>query len=163
MTTPYYSYDGDNLQGIAPHRPGTEHVGFDDLENLASKPPDPRTEPTAEAWNERSRVLSGLSRVSSTLKLSVTFSGGDPAVASFAQPGTNLIIGDFVPTDNGVGDTTITWPANRLPPSICKSMAYLNGIAPGMIASEPVSNGVRVVTLDNAGAPADLPFTVEVG
>lgn len=160
--TLYYTFDGDEENDIAPHRPGTEDVGYDDLQDDAGDPPNQRTDPTSMAWNQRSKQLVGLAKVAASLKLSVTFSGSTPSVAKFSYPGTVLELGDFTVVDNGVGDTTITWPENSLVPALVEPMCTLN-TAQGMFYATAVTNGVRVRTVNPSNAATDIGFTVEIG
>lgn len=162
MTT-YYTFDGDEENDIAPHRPGTEDVGYDDLVDDAGEPPNPRTDPNAAAWNQRSKQLVGLAKVAASLKLTVTFSGGTPAVAKFSYPGTVLELADFTVVDNGTGDTTITWPENMLAPSIVDPHGVTLNTAQGMGFAAAVTNGVRVTTVNPSNAATDIGFTVEIG
>jgi hypothetical protein len=77
---------------------------------------------------------------------------------------TTTVIGDFTVTDNGTGDTTITWPANTFPPPAYKPKASLNSdVAALAPVAFYVSNGVHVKTRNSAGTLTDMDFTVDIG
>lgn len=166
----YYTYDGDSTTGTAPHRPATDDLGYDDLKDLATDPPNQRTHPTSRAWNQRTQNGVGLNRMATMLKLSVTFSGGDPAVAKMAFIGnaTTLEMGDLTVVDNSVGDTTVRWPADKLAPALVEPYGLtLNDVSTigsgGAATVSSPSPGVRVVTQDIDGVAADIPFTICIG
>ncbi|WP_437303065.1 hypothetical protein [Sorangium sp. So ce388] len=96
-----------------------------------------------------------------SLVISVGITAGAPSVVAVSSPRTSVAIGDFTVTDNGVGDTTITWPAGIFPQEVARSELTIDQDVGEMGGGTvvPVTNGVRVRTYRAAGA-RDLHFTV---
>lgn len=146
-------------------------AGIDDLRTgtKVNEPGSPPTAdmPAAEEFNQDGAQLAALNKVSPSLIVSVTYSAGAPIIASFTSPGSKLVMGDFTLTDNGAGDTTIAWPANKIPDPIVSPCVSVNGSTPGGASVQaPTTTSVRVRTIStpNGGAnvAADMPFTVTV-
>lgn len=161
MTVSYYTYDGSIAEGKNPHRPSTDDVGFNDLENKANNPPNPRTHPTAEAWNQKSDQIVGLGRMATMLRITVTFSGGTPSVNAYAMIGNNTVV--LTPVDNGTGDTSVTWPANSYPAFLTEPWGATCNTALGIIRANSITNGVRVRTTTHDNTASDIGWTVCVG
>lgn len=144
-----------------PRRPSLEDVGGATLQDDAMYPPDPTTMPYAAQLNQLQKQAAAVGEVVPALVFSVEFTAGDPIIVSASGPRTSLVIADLTPTDNGVGDTTITWPANTFPPEVAGPEVSINedtgALTGGNVVA--VTNGVRVRTY-NAGGPLDLAFTV---
>jgi len=98
-----------------PMRPALSDLTGGTKANRPGKAPDPVTQPTAEEDNQRAAQIAGLAEVVPLARICVTITGGVPAVSSVLAPGTNVGVGNFIVTDNGVGDTTISWLATVLP------------------------------------------------
>jgi len=157
MPVDYFTYDGDPGNGVDPHRPSIDDLGTDTLEDFPGEPVDPRYGVNSEAENQRNRVGAALAKTTAPLELSVRFSAGAPFIYKNVQLRTTSAT--ITVTDNGTGDTSLTWPANSFPAQILEPGGCINGDTVGMIAIESITNGVRVRTLSSAGAAADLPFT----
>lgn len=144
-----------------PRRPSLSDLGNAAIQDHASKPPDKATMPYADQLNQWAKQLERLAAMIEGVGLSITFAAGTPSVSQFVAMRTTTVIGDFTVTDNGAGDTTITWPANTFPPSVLGPIVSINSdsdaLAPRAFL---VANGVRVKTKDSAGVAADLNFTV---
>lgn len=107
-----------------PHRPALNELGGGAKENSAQYPPDPVKHPTAEDDNQKSRQAEAFGRVAPLARLWVRIVAGTPAVYNVQALGNNVAIGSFTVTDNGVGDTIISWktgtgaPAGALPAAV---------------------------------------------
>jgi len=144
-----------------PRRPSLEDVGGATHEDDAVFPPDPATMPYAAELNQWAMQVAAFGKVVPSLILSVEFAGGAPAVVVASSPRSSVALGDFTVTDNGTGDTTITWPANTFPPEVTRPEVSINQDIGEMVGATvtAVANGVRVRTYRSAGA-YDLAFTV---
>jgi hypothetical protein len=162
MAIPQYNtWNGDPSNSIAPHRPSTEDVGYDDLENHAEEPPNPRVFPDADGHNQRSKQHASLASTATPARFSIRFSGGAPFIfkAAFARDDNPDTTGWV--TDSGTGVTDIVWPADTFPPHAFEPMVSMNEDGRGF--AQMITNGVQVTTRDGAGALADLAFTVSIG
>lgn len=122
----YSVFDGDVGNSISPHRPTLGNLGGGAFEEDLAEPTDPTLFPTADAENQCEKVLYGLAQTGFALNFMVTFSGGTPSIAGFSTVGTRLELGDLTVTDNGAGDTTISWPADYLIPGTIGPILTLN-------------------------------------
>jgi len=161
MAIDYLCFDGDVANNIAPHRPSIEDVGSDTYQDFPAAPVDERYEISARNVNQICGVVPQLSKMGDQFRATVRFSAGVPSVHSQAQCRTAPVT--ITVTDNGTGDTSLTWPANSFAPSIVDPRVTVNGDTPGYGTGEAITNGVRIRTFDTAGAAANLPFTVAVG
>ncbi len=146
-----------------PYRPGnTDFNGsakVDDSEN----PPDPTIMPSAAEYNTLTKLMVAIGKVIPVAVISVKFAGGTPVVQFFSAPGSNVTLGTFTLTDNGIGDTTIGWPTNTFPPLVANPTVSLNGGSPAAAPiALPLSNSVRVKTFNLAGSSTDIDYTVAV-
>jgi len=146
-----------------PHRPGESDLLNGTKTNAT--PVVPPHMPAAEEFTQFARQLEQLAKMSPIIRISIAFSGSTPSINSVVCVRNDILSANFTVTDNGVGDTSITWPASTFPASNTQPMATLNGGAVGAHAAPDVvaiSNGVRVRTFDVDTSAADVPFTVEV-
>lgn len=144
-----------------PRRPALDDLGGgakvnDDIA------PDPVRDATAEDFNQISKLLAALARVMPVAQLSVRISAGTHFLERVSCAPSAPTTATFTLTDNGVGDISLTWPANTFPPTVAYPRAFVTGSTPALIAAEALANGVRVRTQDAAGAPVDVPFEVEL-
>src|SRR5690606_34583815 len=147
----FLTWDGDD--DTPPRRPGVEDVGGDKKIDDDRHPPDPVIHPTAGGWNEKARQIPALARVSASAKLKVEFASGTSVLAQCAAASMKVSPQIFTVTDNGIGDTTVTWPAETFPAAVCSPTGltvFHTTIAYGVC--EEVTNGIRVRTFDAAGA-----------
>src|SRR4051812_25897275 len=86
------------------------------VQAAGTKAPDPVRHLTANDVNQWAKQLAALNSTTAVAKVSVRFWAGAPFVYKVAAPGTGIDAGDSTVTDNGAGDTSITWPANTFPP-----------------------------------------------
>jgi hypothetical protein len=144
-----------------PRRPSLADVGGAKLEDDTKRPPNRSKHPYANQLNQWAKQIAAMGQVVPSLILSVEITAGAPAVVAFACPRGDLEIGDFTVTDNGTGDTTITWPADTLPPELTRPELTINQDTGALVGGTAVSvtNGVRVRTYNASGA-LNLHFTV---
>jgi hypothetical protein len=148
---------------VPPIRPGSDDVGGCAKQN-ATPPPDPQRSLTADDWNQVSKQIVEMAAVLPVAILGVTFNAGAPVVTVITGMGSAAKNpATYTPTDNGTGDTTISWPANTFPGRTANPMVTLNGGSGAAKSPEAVTvtNGIRVKTQDGAGA-ADIAFTVAI-
>lgn len=144
-----------------PRRPSLDDLGGGAKEN-DDVAPDPVRDPTAEDFNQMSKLLAALGRLMPVALLSVDISSGDHFLERVSCATTAHTTGTFTLTDNGAGDISITWPVGSFPPAVARPRAHVVGATPALIAAEAISSGVRVRTEDAAGNPVDVPFEVEI-
>lgn len=146
-----------------PRRPSIDDLGGGAKVNDEVLPPDPVRNATAEDFNQITKQVEASQRTLQAAVLTVRIGGG--GAHSVQQQGcqpSGKSTGTFTLTDNGVGDISITWPANTFPAALADPVASVTGATPAMIAAEKITNGVRVRTKDAANAPVDVPFVVTV-
>jgi len=145
-----------------PRRPSLEDVGGATLVDDDEDPPDPETMPYAAQLNQLQMQASAQGKVCDFIAFSVQFSGGTPSIAAVTAPGTDIVIGTLSPTDFGVGNTRITWPANTFPPPLLKPTGTINEDVGELVGISvvPITGGVEVRTYRATGGAADLAFTV---
>ena len=137
-----YTYDD-----VPPRRPSLDDLGGSDYENDPYNPPDRRTMPNAEAMNEQARNLAGLNRVCPVAVIHVTFTVGVPAILSVSGARSAISASDFTVTDNGTGDTSITWATSVLPASTMPPVVSIaEDIEIDRARAYIVTGGVRVKT-----------------
>lgn len=157
---------GTGLEGPeVPRRPSTDDLGGDEKLDDAEFPPDPREHPTAAGHNQMVKVLVALARTAVACKLEIGFSGNAPYIAALTALGSAVSLATFgTPTDNGPGDTTVSWAADALPPATISP----NGLTLYSSSTQQVTghvqkltNGIRVRTFVN-GAAADVPWSINL-
>lgn len=163
----FLTWDGDVASGVLPYRPATDDLGGDNYENDAEGMPDAGEFPSAEAFNQLVKQVAAANKVIESAKIEVRFNTGAPFVQRATGPGLAVVTSLFSVVDNGLGDTTVTWPANTFPtPQISPS-----GLTPifnsrTSFSVEEVTNGIRVRTwsLDGSGnaTAADIPWTIHI-
>jgi len=162
MPVPIYNtFNGDPGNSVAPRRPSLNDMGGATKVN-AVNPPDPVRMPTAPEDNQKQMQAVSVGKVVPVCVVSVHFSGGTPSAAQFTAAGDNITIPTFTVTDNGVGDTTISWPANTFPPPVVDHDAAVTGATGGFAAAQTLTNSVRVRTFGTGGSAADLSFNVRI-
>src|SRR5262245_60676525 len=114
-----------------PRRPSLDDCGGASIQDHAQFPPDRTTMPYAAQLNQWAKQIARMGGMVPAAKFSVTFSGGTPSISQFACMPTAPEIGDFTVTDNGAGDTTITWASGTFPTSTLSPEATRNGGASG--------------------------------
>jgi hypothetical protein len=92
-----------------PHRPALSELGGGAKENDVKYPPNPAKHPTAEDFNQFSKLLEALGKMTPLARLWVTINAGTPSVSIVQAPGSAVDASDFNVVDNGAGDTTIWW------------------------------------------------------
>jgi hypothetical protein len=127
--------------------------------------PDEATMIHGGMLNRLQRQVAAHEKAVIAVGFTVTFSAGTPSIAQVTGPPAAAVVGTFTVVDNGVGDTTIRWPVDTLPPSVLGPMSSLNSLTAGngigcVLGTFGGLPGVRVTTWDATNAPADVNFTV---
>ena len=121
--------------------------------------------PYADQLNTTSILAKVLAGVAPVAIIEVHFSAGTPSIYAVQALNDTLVAGDFTPTDNGPGDTTISWAADTFPIAASSPEAKVVDTAHGSwlqpTCSSP-SNGVRVKTRNSAGVLTDVNFKVHI-
>jgi hypothetical protein len=154
----------DAFASELPRRPSTDDMGGDNKVDDEEAPPDDVEHFTADGWNQKAKQIPAIAKTVASCKLEVRFATGAPYVARASAPGSNVALATFTPTDNGVGDTTIVWPADTFPPHVCSPTGLtLLSSSTSVVAGhvEEVANGVRVRTFVG-GSAADVPWTLAI-
>lgn len=147
-----------------PRRPSIDDLGGDQKQDNNEYPPDDVEHFTSRGWNQLVKQVRALSKVTPACKLEVRFNAGVPYVARFSSPSSIVKQDTFTVTDNGTGDTTITWPPNTFPEHVCSPtgltpLSSATAVVDGHV--EEVANGIRV-RMRSGGSPADVPWTIEI-
>lgn len=146
--------------------PSLDDLGGAAKQDDAQYPPNPVTMATAQNWNQFARFIEGAGKMLPFCAIHVAFSGGAPGVISLDSMRSTLTTASVILTDNGNGDTTISWAAiaSQFPPSRRPPHVYLVGdgsfLAP--TADTSTANTVRVRTRNSAGVLTDVAFVVEI-
>src|SRR5262249_8966247 len=132
-------------------------------ENDPAYPPIAPEMPYAEELNQWAKQIPRLAGVVPAAAFSVTFSGGTPSISQFVAMPTGPELASFTVTDNGSGDTTISWAAGTFPTSVLAPTVTMNSDAQWRApVAFAVTNGVRVKTRNDSGTLTDGNFTVLV-
>jgi hypothetical protein len=149
---------------VVTRRPSVDDAGGDQKVDDAAYPPDPKEHATAAGWNQQSMQIAAMAKVVGACKLEVRFNAGVPFLQRVSAPGNNVLLETFTVTDNGTGDTTITWPAYTFPEHICSPTGLtLFSNSTSVVAGhvEEVTDGIRVRTFV-AGVASNVPFTITI-
>ena len=92
-----------------PHRPGLSELGGGAKENSVQFPPDPVKHPTAEDFNQFSRQIEAMGKVTPLAVVWMRIVAGTPSVYAVQAQGANVVAGSFTITDVGAGETLIAW------------------------------------------------------
>jgi len=158
------TYPGDlTVDDGGPRRGSLQDFGGATVED-EDPAPDKNTMLYADLVNGVQRAVAAHEKCVMTLGISVTFDGGGTPVVSQVTGGPEAAtIVTITPTDNGDGDTTLSWPAGTFAASLLGPMPGLNdGTVGGGITAALVANGVRVKTWTGASTPANRAFTVVI-
>jgi hypothetical protein len=156
MAIDYYPYDYATA-----HRPSLDDLGGDQKLEDTGAPPlagDPR----ACEWNNFSRLHAAFARMLPAARVTVNFAAGAPFVETLLSMGTELAATDFTVTDNGTGDTTLTWAVGKLPSMSAQPTASCHVASRLASAWAPTGLSVRVATYDAGGIAQDSRVTVDI-
>lgn len=150
-----------------PRRPSLADLGGAAKQDDAAYPPDPLTMVTAQNWNQFARFIEGAGKFQPFVAIEVRFAAGVPYIAAVTSMRSTLEVTSFVaPTDNGAGDTTVSFAAiaGQFPPANMPPEAYLigDGDMRYPTTDTSVANTVRVRTRNSAGVLTDFPFVVRI-
>ncbi len=162
----FCTWDGGTTDEGAepPRRPSSEDLGGDEKLDSEEAPPDAKEHFTSQGWNQKVKQLVALARMSAAAKFKVSFSGGAPQIEQGAGCKATVTTTTFSPTDNGTGDTTVTWPADTFPPEIVSPNGLTLYSSSAQVVSghvQLVTNGVRVRTFVN-GVASDVPWSINL-
>lgn len=149
-----------------PTRPALADITGGTKTNRPGKVPNPTNQPCAEEDNQRAQQIAGMARVVPMARICVTISGGVPSITSVQAPGTNVLPGSFIVTDNGPGDTTISWVTGVLPvvtgfPSVSQADDVSIDRIRAFYTTLSTNQAVRVKTFLGAVA-TDCNFGVDI-
>lgn len=153
--------DTTTYKAATSKRPAIADIRYAVKANDAEGGPIPTDGPSAEEWNQISESLAGVCATGAAVSLSVT-NGATPVVASMASARDDLLVDDLTMASSGTGICEITWAAGKLPVPSVKPQATVNGTTPGFIATELITNGIRVRTWNASAVATYLDFTVSV-
>ena len=149
-----------------PRRPSLDDLGGAAKQDDADYPPNPVTMMTAVNWNFFARFFEGIGKVVPFCTIHVAFSAGAPYIVSLQSMRSSLVSGNLVLTDNGAGDTTISWAgiATSFPPANRPPRADIVGDGSFLVPTcdTTTANTVRVRTRNSAGTLVDQAFVVEI-
>lgn len=146
-----------------PRRPSLADLGGGAFVDDATYPPDPGTMPSAAMENQNEFQVAAVAKVMPACVICVKITAGTPSINKFSAPSGLVITGTFTVTDNGTGDTSVTWPANTFPALTFDSFGGINGATIGQMSVQDIANGIRVRTANAAGVATDLNWTVYLG
>ena len=147
------------------HPDGARRPSEDDVDPfLVDVTPVPLPQqPYAAQLNQWARCIVALARVSPVAIITIDFAATVPFVDRLSCCSEVVEIGDLTVTDNGTGDTTITWAAGTFPTaaadpeaSICADGSWLQPMALA------VTDGVQVKTRADGGALTDVRVKVKL-
>jgi hypothetical protein len=164
MTAPaYFVFDGDPTNGVVPRVPSVDDLGGANWVDDDTHPPNPEMDMSALDENQNELVLAGLARTAFVLCITVGFNAGAPVLQGMETVGSLLLSGDITLTDNGAGDTTISWPANKIPARTCGPLLTIHEDVEvtAQRALTPTATSIRVKT-KVAGTGTDCGFTVRI-
>lgn len=156
-----FTYDRAVIDGGAA-RPSIDDLGGEDWQDDADYPPPRNGEDLyADAVKQVWQQVAAAHRVLPSAIISVTFSVGVPSIASVRCCSAVLTPADFTVTDNGTGDTSITWAAGKLPPTEAEPEVSANW-TPCFIEAHNIVNGVQVISKDSTNTAVNANFTVRI-
>jgi hypothetical protein len=148
---------------VPPRRPGIDDVGggakIEDTEGAA----DPQLDPTAADFNQMAKQLVAIRKVTPAFLVEILFPAGAPSINNFVCTSGSVISSALTLTDNGNGDTSITWAANTFPPQTVRAngLTLVEDVEIDRTRAYPITNGVRVKTKLGATG-TDCGFVVAV-
>lgn len=166
-----YPYDKTPAAAVSAADLGADAAGFVLADELADEhgneraPVQDGTELYAAMVNRLLETAVGADALTPSLRVTIRFNAGTPAVDSFLAKRTTLRTEDIDFVDNGDGDTTVRVADTSLPPKRGEPGAYVHeGTKPTLEVAHYTATGwrgARVKTWDN-GSAADLLTTVEI-
>lgn len=159
----YNPWHGDPGNAVAPHRPSLAQLGGGAFQDDQSNPPDLDTMPSAAMENVNEKTLAGIAAVTSVAGFTVKFAAGAPYIDKATFADSSLDPGDITVTDNGTGDTSLTWAAGTFPTAALEPTGLtIHETHVTFPCAYSIANGVRVKTLDSLGNGADVNFSFEL-
>ena len=155
--------NGSTFDFSPARRPSADDTGASlVLEDDTQDVPEPSEMPTAAPWNTLTALAAAFGAVLAHTKISIHVASGTPGISLVGSARTGVVAGTFTVTDNGVGDTSITWAAGTFPPPVANPEVSVNTLASLAAVIAPIPNGVRVQVRNDAGALTDGDFTAVI-
>lgn len=150
---------------VPPRRPSLADCGSATKTDDALYPPDPVTMPTAAEWNLFAKLIAQAGGLMANVRVQVSTAGagGVAAIWSMATNATVNTPSNYTVVKNGVGDWSITWAANTFPTPMHNPRAFMVTAGKWCLPdAQPITNGIRVKTYNDAGAATDGDFLFEL-
>jgi len=152
----------------APHRPTIAEFGGGAFQDDPRFPPDPTAHPSAGMFNQATKQIAALARMTSSLKFQVEFAAGVPVITQLVALSTKITASNFTALggeviDNGNGDTTILCPTALFPPQLTRpsGLTIVEDIEIDRKRILTVPGGWRIITkLGATGTNAAFTFQV---
>lgn len=132
---------------------------------------DPATDVEFSEWENMAVAIAAMSRTAARAIVHIKFTAGAPAVEAYDSSWGSAVGVRPTPTDNGVGDTTLTWAAAGYPDlnptparQVTRTPAFrfadveILGSTPHLHSVEVTANTIRVYTTTHAGVAGDVDF-----
>jgi hypothetical protein len=133
------TYDQD-----APRRPTIDDLGGGAFQDHPQYPPNPTEHPSAGMFNQASKQIVAIARMTPSLKIQVEFIAGFPQITQLVTTGTTIKLSHFFITHNGDGDTTILLPPSKYPSQLTRPS--------GLTIVEDVEvDRMRIISLEAVG------------
>lgn len=159
-------YTWDITTGGGARRPSLSDLGDAQLEDQAPPhaPPKTGSHLYAAKMNQETMQTFGAAQMIPSVRMTIDFASSTPFIDRFTAPGTLLTSTSFALTDNGAGDTTISWAAGVIPALDCDPKAWMGGTGSWLAPVVEVvsATSVRVRTRNNSNTLADGRVTIEL-
>ena len=150
------------------HRPTIDELGGGAFQDHPVYPPDTTTHPSAGMFNQATKQIVALAKLSASLRFQVEFVAGTPTLTQLVALGTKLTLANFTSLgcdvlDNGNGDTSILVPASLIPPQLTRpsGLTIVEDIEIDRMRVVTIAGGWRVITkLGATGTNAAFTFQV---
>lgn len=159
-----YTYDLEIAEG-GPHRPDLAEMGGEDFRDKVGSPPQKGRDPYAGLFSEHSRNLTGLNRMTATVKLWLKWDSGESlwSIDSISAMGTKVEADSFLLNPNATGELDISWDSGVLPPMEHAPLVIPTGSFGRAYGVIDTSTNVVIYMRDENDSPADIDIYVEIG
>ncbi len=163
-----FTWDYDVATSTNARAASLDDLGSAQLKDHAKEPPIPPEQPYAAQLNQWALQLAGVNRVIEGAIFDVQIIAGTPTIVGVTAMSDLITLtwaqANVTVTDNGIGDTTLTWLPGYLPPaSRAKPNAW---VTEDVACLQPIAtmtgSGVRVKTRNASSALTDFNFSVAV-
>lgn len=151
-----------------PHRPTIAELGGGAFQDDPRYPPVTTEHPSAGMFNQATKQVVALAKMTPSLKIQVEFVAGVPKLTQLVALGTKITAATFQDLggsviDGGDGDTTIMFPTSLIPPQLTRpsGLTIVEDVEIDRKRVLTVSGGWRVITkLGATGTNAAFTFQV---